>query len=137
MRSSALFRVGLWASLSFLTSIASGADESCTTCGGKVVVTGDFAHHKVAPMVAIADAGARADAYREDVNGPQFTVTVSNLPAGRYTIEIGAAETTLSAPVERVFEVRAGEQVLAHDFDLVVAAGAPRKEQVLAALGQA
>lgn len=107
------------------------ADETCTTCGGKVAVSGDFSHRKEPPPVAITGAGDAADAYREDVNGPRFVVTVSNLPAGRYTVEIGAAETTAKAAGERVFDVTAGDQVLAKDVDLFAAAGGARKVATL------
>ena len=99
------------------------ADEACTTCGGKVAITGDFTHRKEPPFPPIAGG----EAYREDVNGPRFTVTVSNLPAGRYAIDIDAAETTATAAGERVFDVSAGDQLLARDFDLFVAAGGARK----------
>ncbi|HWA87085.1 MAG TPA: glycoside hydrolase family 3 C-terminal domain-containing protein [Opitutus sp.] len=103
------------------------ADEHCTTCGGKVAVSGDFTHRKEQPFPPIAGTEGRADAYREDIDGPQFTVTISNLPAGRYAIAIGAAETQAHAAGERVFSVRAGDQVLAENFDLFTAAGGARK----------
>ena len=64
------------------------ADEACTTCGGRVAVTGDFTHRVEPPGPPFPGM----EAYREDLNGPRFTVTVSNLPAGRYTIDIAAAE---------------------------------------------
>ena len=99
------------------------ADESCTTCGGRVAVSGDFSHRKDPPYPPVQGAAAKAEAYLEDVNGPRFTVTISNLPAGRYTVEIGAAETTVTAAGQRVFTVTAGDEVLATDFDLFAAAG--------------
>jgi len=106
-------------------SMARAADEACTTCGGRVTVTGDFTHRKEPPGPPIP--GALAEPYREDVNGPRFTVTVANLPAGRYTIDIAAAETIATAAGERVFDVTADEQVVAKDFDLFTAAGGMRK----------
>src|SRR5436190_23897710 len=84
-------------------SVAFAADEACTTCGGKVAVSGDFSHRKEPPSPPVAGNPANF----EDVNGPRFTVTVSNLPAGRYTIEINAAETTATAAGERVYDVTA------------------------------
>jgi beta-glucosidase len=106
-----------------LASAVFAADEACVTCGGKVTVTGDFTHRKEPPGPPIPGP----EAYREDVNGPRFTVAIANLPAGRYTIEIAAAETTANTAGERVFDVSAGDQVLAKDFDLFVAAGGRRK----------
>jgi beta-glucosidase len=108
-------------------SAVRAADEACTTCGGRVTVTGDFTHRKDPPWPRIEGAGENANAYCEDVNGPRFTVTVSNLPAGRYEIVIGAAETKAEAAGQRVFSVSAGDTVLAQDFDLFATAGGVRK----------
>ena len=47
--------------------------------------------------MAIEGAAANPAVFREDVNGTNFTVTISPLPAGKYTITIGAAETVASA----------------------------------------
>lgn len=117
----------LLALLLLSASAVFAADEACTTCGGKVAVSGDFAHRVDPPYPPIQGAAGNVDAYREDINGPQFTVTISNLPAGTYAIEIGAVETTARAAGERVFSVRAGDQVLADAFDLFAAAGGARK----------
>jgi beta-glucosidase len=103
----------------------SAADESCTTCGGAVSVSGDFAHSKEAPTLAVE--GAQADAFREDVNGPNFNVIIRNLPAGTYVVRLRAAETEASQPGERVFDVTVGETVLAKGLDLFTAAGGARK----------
>ena len=111
----------------FSVSTAFATDETCATCGGRVAVNGDFTHRKEAPSLVVDGAGTNAAAYREDVNGTVFEVTVSNLPAGRYTVEIGAAETTATAAGERLFDVTAGGQVLAKDFDPFAAAGSARK----------
>jgi len=108
-------------------SAALAADEICISCGGQVSVSGDFTHRKEAPSLAVEGSGGQADAFREDVNGTKFTITVSNLPAGKYTIDIRAAETSASKAGERVFDVTAGDTVLAKDFDLIVATGGPRK----------
>ncbi len=105
------------------TSAVFAADEACTVCGGKVAISGDFTHRKEPPSPPVAGNPANF----EDVNGTKFTVTISNLPAGHYTIEINAAETTATAAGERVYDVAAGDQVLAKDYDLFVAAGGNRK----------
>jgi beta-glucosidase len=117
----------LFAAILFVTASLFAADETCPTCGGRVAVNGDFAHRKDPPFPRIEGAGGNADAFMEDVSGPRFTVTISNLPAARYTIEIGAAETLATAAGERIFDVTAGDQVLANDFDLFAAAGGARK----------
>jgi len=113
----------LLAGLLLSSSPVFAADEACTTCGGRVAVSGDFTHRVEPPGPPVPGM----EVYHEDVNGPRFTVTVSNLPAGRYTIEIAGAETIATAAGERVFDVTAGDQVLAKDFDLFAAAGGARK----------
>lgn len=106
---------------------AFATEEACTTCGGKITVTGDFAHRKEA-----SDAPLPAgEAFREDVNGPRFTVAIAHLPAGRYRVEIAAAETTATAAGERVFDVLADDQVLAKDLDLFVATDGRRRVAVI------
>ncbi len=108
-------------------SVAKAADEVCASCSQQVSVSGSFTHRKERPNVAIEGAGDNAALFREDVNGTNFTVTISHLPAGRYTITVGAAETVANASGERVFDVSAGTQVLAKDFDIFNAAGSARK----------
>lgn len=103
------------------------ADETCTSCGGQVSVSGDFTHRKEAPTLAVEDAGALIDAFREDVNGTNFNLTIRNLPAGNYVVVLRAVETEVSKPGERVFDVTMGETALAKGFDLFAAAGGARK----------
>lgn len=103
------------------------ADEICTACGGQVSVSGNFTHHKEQPSLVVQGAGNQADAFREDVNGPDFTVTITQIPAGKYTITISAAETVVNSPGGRVFDVTSGDTVLAKDFDIFATAGGARK----------
>jgi beta-glucosidase len=112
---------------------ASAADESCTTCGGAVSVSGDFTHQRYEnlPPVGGTAGASEAEAYKEDVNGTAFTVAIANLPAGRYTVEIGAIETMARAPGERVFNISAGDDVIAKDVDLFALAGGPFKVATL------
>ena len=109
------------------SSIAFGADEICASCSAPVSVAGSFAHRKDNPSVIIEGAGNNAALYREDVNGTNFTVTIAHLPAGQYTITIGAAETVAGAAGERVFDVVVGDAALVRDFDLFATAGGARK----------
>jgi beta-glucosidase len=110
------------------------ADEVCATCGQQVSVTGDFAHRKDNAAVAIEGAGDNAAAFREDINGTNFTVTVAGLPAGKYTITVRAAETVASEAGQRVFDVIAGDASLARDFDLIATAGGRRKVVTISGL---
>ena len=79
--------------LQFSMLAAFSDDEICGTCGPEVRLSGTFTHRKDNPSMAIEGAGNNAAAYREDVNGTNFTVTIASLPASKYTITIGAAET--------------------------------------------
>ncbi|HLP78169.1 MAG TPA: glycoside hydrolase family 3 N-terminal domain-containing protein, partial [Candidatus Paceibacterota bacterium] len=117
----------LVASLLVAAPAVFAADEICGSCGNEVGVNGDFSHRKDNPALAIEGAGENAAAFREDINGKNFTVTIAHLPAGKYTVVIGAAETTASAPGERVFDVSAGDVSLAKNLDLIAAAGGARK----------
>jgi beta-glucosidase len=103
--------------------VAFAAEEYCAKCGQQVSVSGDVRHYKVDESVAIEGAGDNAAAFREEIYGRDFTVTIAHLPAGKYTITIGAAEVWATAPGQRIFSVTAGDVSLAKDFDLFAAAG--------------
>src|SRR3569833_2869888 len=115
------------AASSFFVPRAGAADEVCVSCGPQVSVSGSFAHHKDRPSVVIEGTPDNASAFREDVNGTNFVVTISGLPAGKYNVIISAAETASAGAGERVFDVLAGDQTLAKDFDSLAAAGGARK----------
>jgi beta-glucosidase len=123
----ASFAVPLLAGLLLSASATFAADEICASCGQQVSVGGSFSHRKENPSVAVEGAGNNAAAYREDVNGTNFTVTIAHLPAGKYTITIGAAETSAGAAGERVFDVTSGDTSLAKNFDIFATAGGARK----------
>ena len=118
----------VFASLSISAPVAFAADEICATCGQEVRVNGEFAHRKDnAPATIEGVTAENTAAYREEINGKNFTVTIAHLPAGRYTISIGASETSASAAGERVFDVTAGDVSLAKNFDIFASAGGARK----------
>jgi beta-glucosidase len=117
----------LFAGLGLQKTAALADEEICAACGPDVRLSGSFAHRKDNPSVAIDGAGNNAAAYREDVSGTNFTVTITALPAGKYSLTIGAAETSARAAGERVFDVTSGDTVLAKDFDIFAKAGAARK----------
>jgi beta-glucosidase len=123
MAVSAVALVSLW--LCALAAFAS--DEICASCGQQVSVSGDFAHRKDDASVTIAGATSNAAAFREEINGNSFTVTISHLPAGKYTIVIGEVETLAGGPGERLFDVTSGDVALATNVDIVATAGGARK----------
>ncbi len=115
-------------SLVFSVSDASAADEICSSCGQDVRVNGEFTHRKDSASVTIEGTPAdNAAAFREEINGKNFTVTISHLPAGKYMISIGEVETLANAAGERVFDVTAGDVALAKNFDIFATAGGARK----------
>jgi beta-glucosidase len=129
-----LFSVALtFAFVAFLTgpglvvSPVLADDETCASCGNEVTINGDFAHRKNDGSVAIQGAGNNAAAFREEINGTNFTVSIANLPAGKYSIVIGEVETLVSAPSDRLFDVTSGDNGLATNFDIIAAAGGVRK----------
>ena len=103
------------------------ADEICISCGPQVSVSGSFTHHKDGPSVAIEGTFTDPSVFREDVNGTNFTITISQLPAGRYTITICAVETVSSRPGERLFDVAIGDNVLAKNLDIFATVDGARK----------
>jgi beta-glucosidase len=108
----------------FFVFNASANEEVCDACGQLVQVTGQFAHYKAPPDTAIAGAPPGAEAaFREEIFGTNFTVAVSGLPAGKYTVVIGEVENYFSKPGDRVFDVTCGDTALATNFDIVAAAG--------------
>ncbi len=66
-------------------------------------------------------------AFHEDVNGTNFTVTITHLPAGQYRITISTVETVVNGPGERLFDVISGDSVLASNVDIFATAGGARK----------
>jgi beta-glucosidase len=111
----------------FWVPVALAAEEICDSCSHQVSLNGEFTHRKDDASVIIQGAADDAAAFREEINGTNFTVSISHLPAGRYTIVIGEVETLLSEPGERLFDVTSGDVMLATDFDIVETAGGARK----------
>ncbi|HEV2436159.1 MAG TPA: glycoside hydrolase family 3 C-terminal domain-containing protein [Verrucomicrobiae bacterium] len=123
----ALIFAGLLAGAGLGTPAVFAAEETCASCSQEVGLSGDFAHRQDDASITIQGAANNASAFREDVHGKNFTVTIAHLPAGKYTILIGEVETLVHEPGERLFEVTAGDAALATNFDIVAAAGGVRK----------
>src|ERR1035437_2932016 len=106
-------------SMWLLAPAAFAADETCARCGQEVSVSGEFAHSRYDASLAIEGADNNAAAFHEELYGENFTVTIAHLPAGKYTVSIGEAETWSSAPGRRIFSVISGDTTLAKDFDII------------------
>jgi beta-glucosidase len=94
-----------------------GAEEMCGSCEKQVLVTGGFSHGKVKDA-RIENALGNEAAFRHEIYGKSFTLTVPNLPAGRYALEFGFAELKQQAAGERLFDILCGAQALATNVDL-------------------
>ena len=126
MALAAILAVSL-SSLWLCAPAAFAADEICASCGQEVSVSGDFTHRKDDVSVTIEGATNDPAAFREEINGTNFTVSIAHLPAGKYTIVIGEVETLASAAGDRVFDVTSGDASLARDFDIFAKAGGAGK----------
>ncbi len=91
-------------------------------------ISGYFTHFKARGDLAIQGAPPGSEsAFREEVWGANFSVSVSHLPAGKYTVVIGEAEAYFSNAGQRVFNITCGDTTLANNFDIVAAAGGAGK----------
>ena len=116
-----------WGSLWLFVPVARAIEEICASCDQQVSVTGDFKHRKDNADVSIEGATGNAAAFREEINGRNFNVSISHLPAGKYTITIGEVETLAGAVGDRLFDVTSGDVVLGKSFDIITTAGGAGK----------
>ncbi len=103
-------------------------DETCVACDKKVVITGQFEHRRALGVTTIQGETSRgADAFREEIYGTNFTVTVSGLPPGPYAAIIGLVEVDFTNAGQRVFDITRGDEPLATHLDILAAAGGAGK----------
>ena len=122
----AVFAVGL------SLTVTRGDKEACAACDRQVLVSGQFSHGRGQEGLAIAGAPRRAEeAFREEIYGTNFTLSVSNLPAGQYTVQIGLAEIVYTNAGQRAFDITCGSQTLAGNLDIFAAAGGAGKVLLL------
>jgi beta-glucosidase len=105
-------------------------EEICMACDKKVFVTGQF-RHASRDNAVIEGVPGREAAFREEIRGTNFTVTVPNLAEGKYTVEIGAVEVHFDAPGVRLFHIVGGDRIVATNLDLFVAAGGMSKAHLI------
>jgi beta-glucosidase len=114
--------VGLIVCLS--TAVAFAGVETCVACDRKVLVSGQFEHGGGNDSLAIVGAPKRSEeAFREEIHGAHFTLSVPDLPAGKYTARIGLVETVHTNAGLRAFDITCGNQTLARNLDIFSAAG--------------
>jgi beta-glucosidase len=112
----------------FSIPAALGDQEVCVACDRKIVVSGQLSHGRGHESLTIDGAPRRGEeAFREEIYGTNFTLSVPDLPAGKYTVKIGFAEVDFLKAGERAFDIACGEQVLASNLDVFAAAGGAGK----------
>ncbi len=114
---------------------ALGDEETCAVCDRSILVTGDFKHGHLQESQPVENAPRRnEDAFREEIYGPHFEVSVPHLPAGRYIVLIGEAETDFTNAGQRAFDILCGDAAVVTNFDIFASAGGAGKVIVLKAL---
>jgi beta-glucosidase len=109
---------------SFLNTSARADEETCAACDHQVQASGEFAHYKTADGLQMQGVTSDdAAAFREEVAGSNFTISVSRVRGSKYTVIIGEAETFFNGSGERLFNVTADDTVIASNVDIFVAAG--------------
>ena len=99
-------------------------DETCAVCDREIVVSGDFHHARSVNDLPVQGAAGRTEAaFKEEIYGTHFSVSVPHLPAGRYTVQIGVAEMYFTNAGQRVFSITCDHTVIASNLDIFAAAG--------------
>jgi beta-glucosidase len=108
----------------FSTYTVLGDDEICVACDKTVLISGEFSHRRAWGVTTIEGATWRGEeAFREEIYGTNFTLSVSGLPAGKYDAVIGLVEVDFTNASQRVFDITCGDQTLASQLDIFAAAG--------------
>jgi beta-glucosidase len=112
----------------FSVSATFGNEETCIACDRNVVISGQFNHQRAWGVTTIEGAPRHEDeAFREEIYGTNFTLSVSGLPAGQYTVQIGLVEVDFTNAGQRVFDISCDKQVLASNLDIFATAGGAGK----------
>jgi beta-glucosidase len=123
MQKTMLFVLAAFA-VGFSQTVALGDEEVCAACDRQVMVSGRFSHGQEREDLTIVGAPRRAEeAFREEIYGADFTLSVPNLPAGQYTVLIGLTEMIYTNAGQRVFDITCGGQTLASNLDIFAVAG--------------
>ena len=118
--------------LSLSIPAARGDEETCAACDRQILVTGQFQHGRGHESLTIEGAPRRDDeSFREEIYGTNFSVSVPNLSAGKYTAVIGLAEVDFLTAGQRAFDITCGDQAVARNLDLFTAAGGAGKVLLL------
>ncbi|HYA79134.1 MAG TPA: malectin domain-containing carbohydrate-binding protein, partial [Candidatus Nitrosopolaris sp.] len=116
----------------FAPSPIFGNDEVCVACDKTVRISGEFSHQRAWGVTTIEGATWRGgEAFREEIYGTNFNLSVSGLPAGKYDVVIGLVEVDFTNAGQRVFDITCGDRLLASKLDIFTAAGGAGKVLLL------
>jgi len=131
MQRTILFALAAFA-VGFSNTVAFGDEEVCAACDRKVLVSGQFSHGRGQEGLTIDGAPRHAEeAFREEIYGTNFMLSISSLPMGKYTVQIGLVEIDFTDAGRRTFDIACGDQVLAGNLDIFAAAGGAGKVLLL------
>ena len=103
---------------------AMGAEETWNHGDVQVLIGGQFEHGQTPEDVPIKEVDSKmAAVFQNDIFGPQFTLTVAHLAAGKYQVSIGEAETYFNEPDQRRFDVDCNGTLIATNVDIFRVAG--------------
>jgi beta-glucosidase len=117
-----LLAIGVAAFALCLPAPAGADEEVCGACDAKVVISGQF-QHGTSDTFLIANAPGNEAAYRDEVVGTNFVLSVPGLKAGKYTLEIGLVELKYDQAGQRLFDILCGGKAIAANLDIFAAAG--------------
>ena len=111
----------------FFLGLSLFANEAGSMGNPKVSVGGEFNFSKVQNGAVTGAPQGSAAAFHQEIFGKEFTVSVSNLNPGKYTLVIGLVENYFDHAGGRIFDIISGGQTIAHDLDIFAAAGGKGK----------
>ena len=116
------FSLLLLALVSIVTSLRAQPAKACPCDSATIILTGEVDYRPLPAGLAI-EGTDQPEAFAVQASGREFEAIVPGLKAGRYQIEIDAAETTEHAESRRRMDVSCGSVALARDFDVFQHAG--------------
>ena len=120
--------------LTAFSAFTAWADETCEVCDLRVLVSGQVSHGRAPEHLVITGAARRMEeAFREEIRGKNFTLSIANLPAAEYTATIGLVEIAHTNTGGRVFNITCGDQAIATNLDIYDRAGGAGKVLYLTA----
>jgi beta-glucosidase len=113
--------------LGTLFGVSIRADETYQSGSYQVIVSGDFNHSKPQKGVIIGAPDGETSAFRQEIFGNQFTLSVPDLDSGKYQVVLGFDENFADHPGVRTFDISYGGQIMVSNLDIYAVAGGRKK----------